>query len=358
MLPAEGKDELAMSIEEELISEHKNTNTYIFFDFECTQDDQLQCNIGYKPDHTGKCINCAKSNCGAFEHVPNLCVVHKVCTQCMNIEITDNSDCDVCGKREMVFKGSNTVKEFCRWLFSEVNYNSTVICHNFQGYDSYPILKYLYQNGILPSIVPNGAKIMSLTVPACKIRMIDSLNFLPMALSKLPAMFGFNELEKGTFPHAFNRKENQQVISDHLPEVHYYNPDGMKPDDRAIFLNWYKENKTNPFDFEKELLKYCRSDVEILRRCCLKFRDDFMSITGIDPFERCITIASACNLVFRTNFLQPEALGIIPPHGYNPAQIQSIKALQWIKYTSHVKRYTNPTCKKMAGEKGYRTVHG
>ncbi len=74
------------------------------------------------------------------------------------------------------------------------------MCHNFQGYDSYPILQYLYKNGILPSVVPNGAKIMALTVPACKIRMIDSLNFLPMALSKLPAMFGFDESLERLFP--------------------------------------------------------------------------------------------------------------------------------------------------------------
>lgn len=44
---------------------------------------------------------------------------------------------------------------------------------------------------------------------------------------------------------------------------------------------------------------------------------------------------SACNLVFRTNFLEPESIGIIPPHGYKPEQNQSIKAIKWLKYLKH-----------------------
>jgi hypothetical protein len=51
---------------------------------------------------------------------------------------------------------------------------------------------------------------------------------------------------------------------------------------------------------------------------------------GIDPFETCITIASACYLVFRTNFLRPKTIGIIPAQGYRPEEKQSVKALQWI----------------------------
>lgn len=60
-----------------------------------------------------------------------------------------------------------------------------------------------------------------------------------------------------------------------------------------------------------------------------------MNITSIDPFEQCITIASVCNLVFRTNILVQYSIGIIPHHGYKPEQMQSAKALQWIKYLSH-----------------------
>ena len=56
---------------------------------------------------------------------------------------------------------------------------------------------------------------------------------------------------------------------------------------------------------------------------------------GIDPFEKCITIASSCQLVFRRNFLQENTVGIIPTHGYNSEQKHSVNALSWVKYLSH-----------------------
>ncbi|CAG2190801.1 unnamed protein product [Mytilus edulis] len=139
-------------------------------------------------------------------------------------------------------------------------------------------------------------------------------------------------------------QENQAVVLEHLPDIKYYNPNGMKVDDRKLFLEWYATNAHNKFDFKLELLKNCQSDVDILRRCCIKYRRLFMNMTtidsnkdGIDPFEKCITIASACNLVFRKNFRRPETIGIIPAQGYNPEEKHSIKALKWLRYVSKSK---------------------
>lgn len=56
---------------------------------------------------------------------------------------------------------------------------------------------------------------------------------------------------------------------------------------------------------------------------------------GHDPFERCIAIAFACNLVNRSLFLERESIGIIPPQGYRPKDKQSVKAMQLIKYNAH-----------------------
>lgn len=120
---------------------------------------------------------------------------------------------------------------------------------------------------------------MSINVPVFNIRMIDSLNFIPMPLAEMPGSFGETELAKGYFPHLFNRKENQQAVLPHLPDVQYYTPDSMKPESRAMFLTWYEQNKDTPFDFQKELLRYCQSDVDILRKCCLRFRKLFMDLT-------------------------------------------------------------------------------
>jgi len=159
-----------------------------------------------------------------------------------------------------------------------------------------------------------------------------------MPLEKFPKSFGLEELRKGYFPHLFNTKGNQSVTLPHLPDIAYYNPDGMKVDKKDLFLKWYEEHRRDVFEFQKELLSYCRSDVDILRKGCLAFRQMFMTVTskdenpGIDPFENCITIASACNLVFRRNYLDHESIGIIPSDGYHLQQKQSMKALKWLQY--------------------------
>lgn len=55
---------------------------------------------------------------------------------------------------------------------------------------------------------------------------------------------------------------------------------------------------------------------------------------GIDPFQRCITIASACQLVFSRNFLEVNCIRIIPPYGYKPKSKHSIKAMYRVKHMS------------------------
>ena len=83
--------------------------------------------------------------------------------------------------------------------------------------------------------------------------MIDSINFLPSALSELPKMFGLEELKKGFFTNLFNRKGNQPVKLNHLPDVHYYDPDVMKLKDRNVFFVWYETNYRQRFDYQREL---------------------------------------------------------------------------------------------------------
>ena len=50
------------------------------------------------------------------------------------------------------------------------------------------------------------------------------------------------------------------------------------------------------------MYKYCKSDVDILRRGCTKLRELFMQIANIDPFQY-ITIASVCQAIYRNEFL-------------------------------------------------------
>ena len=78
----------------------------------------------------------------------------------------------------------------------------------------------------------------------------------------------------------------------------------------------------------KEKDNYCTSDVTILRQADMKFRDHFITLTGVDPLADAVTIASSCNLEYRTNHLQSNTVGLIPPGGYKRHERHSALAIK------------------------------
>ena len=270
--------------------EDSSYNHLLFFDFEATQEHGI--------------------------HHPNLCVVHDE-------------------EREVaLFQGKDTVKDFCRWLFTPEHKGCIVVAHNFQGYDGYFIKDFLIQNAIQYEIIYRGAKSLSLKVPGWNIRFIDSINFIPMALAKFPKTFGQDELCKGYFPHAFNKDENQNYVGP-IPCQNDYGVNFMKPGEREAFMAWHDEQVANNYryDFRQEIIKYCRSDVDILRKCCLLYREMFRKETDIDPFNKALTIASYCQEVYRTNFLKKDTIAV-----FNNDRQWKIKqsnvAVTWLSYIS------------------------
>ena len=91
-------------------------------------------------------------------------------------------------------------------------------------------------------IIFSGSKIMYMNVPSdgLNIRLLDSLNFLPMPLTQLPKSFGLVELEKGFFPHLYNTEKHQNDLLIKLPDMQYYDPDSMSKDRREEFFKWYE----------------------------------------------------------------------------------------------------------------------
>ena len=284
--------------------EESSYNHLLFFDFECTQERAI--------------------------HEVNLCVVY------------DEE------KEVGVFQGKNAVKDFCNWLLTDQHQDCIVMAHNFQGYDSYPILKFLNENAIGKNVIYNGAKCVTLTTGPeqkppfkIKIKFIDSLNFIPMALAKFPKTFAQPELCKGYFPHFFNKDENQDYVGP-IPCQDDYGVNFMKPEAREAFMTWHQEQVENNyvFDFRHEILKYCRSDVDILAKCCLLYREMLKEVTamgddetGIDPFDKAMTIAGYCMQVYRTKFLEKDTIALLPQHQQNKRK-QSHEALQWLSYTA------------------------
>jgi len=300
----------------------KPKQVYLFYDFECMLDDDKR-------------------------HVPNLCVVNKVCSKCIEDDI--GQKCCDCNRQQLIFRGESTLRDFGRWLFSGQNKGAICIAHNAQAYDLYLIMDYIHANGIKPELIQNGKKILCLY--ACGLKFIDSLNYFATSLAKLPSIFGLSEMHKGFFPHLYSISANQNYKGP-MPDAEYYDPDGMKPDKCEAFYTWYRQQKH--FDFQADLEKYCISDVDILQRCCGKFRSLFLQHTdGIDPFADAVTIASACNEVYRKLFLEPEQIAIIPPQGYHPDH-QSVIGMCWMDWMAT----NNQTTIQHAGNGGELKVEG
>ena len=166
------------------------------------------------------------------------------------------------------------------------------------------------------------------------IKLVDSLNYMPMALSKIPKTLGLSTgLKKGDFPHLFNDWGNMGRVFERHPDLKYYMADKKGEKEREKLITWYESVKDEIFDFDKEIKEYCRMDVDILTKGVLEFRRLFMEITegiggddiAIDPFS-CLTIASVCSTIFRAKFLNEQEIEI--PKTCKDRH--SKKAMQWL----------------------------
>ena len=267
------------------------TDKYIFYDFECTQN-------------TG--------------------------THTVNLSIAQDFE----GKEYV----HNSIEEFCKCFLNDKFKGYTFIAHNSKGYDSHFVLKWLIDQGIKPYCIYNGAKIMFMELPKLSIRFIDSLNFLQMPLKSFPKTFGMNELKKGYFPHYFNKECNKEYVGS-IPSKNNYGFNQMKPDERTKFLKWYEErvSENYVFDFKKEILEYCRSDVDILRRGIMKLREDFIKLENIDCLQY-ITIASVCITIYRSNYMPKDTIAIVPE--YAKTDNYSKMSIMWLNYMSKNKNFT------------------
>jgi hypothetical protein len=101
------------------------------------------------------------------------------------------------------------------------------------------------------------------------------------------------------------------------------------------------------------MYKYCKSDVDILRRGCLELRKLFLQIANIDPFQY-ITIASVCQAIYRKEFLPKDTIAIASE---TPTENYSIKSMKWLKYIS-LKEKVNIKHACNGGEMTFRTNNG
>ena len=100
----------------------------------------------------------------------------------------------------------------------------------------------------------------------------------------------------------------------------------------AKFLEWHADltHENYVFDFKKQLLEYCQSDVRLLKEGCMNLKWEFKAEAGFDPFEQ-MTIVSACNRFLRTHCLDPGTIACEPLRGWGGHRVnQSPAAFEWL----------------------------
>ena len=208
-----------------------------------------------------------------------------------------------------------------------------ILFHNLKGYDAMFLLQQMYaDHREVTDQITVGAKVLSFKSDLLTFK--DSLCFLPFPLASFPATFGCMELCKGYFPHRFNTLANQGYEGP-LPNASYYDPDGMNEKKKRDFEQWYATQAANHYEFnlQRDMRKYCESDVKLLKAGCTKFSRDFEAEAGFNPLEKCITIASSCNLYWRKNLGVATDIAVEPSQGWKGVQTnQSFKARQWLAW--------------------------
>ena len=112
-----------------------------------------------------------------------------------------------------------------------------------------------------------------------------------------------------------------------LPTKDDFEVQFMSAKDKQEFDAWYKENIFEVYirvkqeyesrgrkddlwyDVFEENLVYCPDDVRVLRVCIMKFFEACQATIKIMPGVGNMTIASYCNKVWRTNFLEKDTVG-------------------------------------------------
>ena len=142
-----------------------------------------------------------------------------------------------------------------------------------------------------------------------------------------------------------------------MPSKNHYDYNQMKSDERTKFLKWYEERVSENyiFDFQKEILNYCRSDVDILRRGIMKLREDFIQLENMDPLHY-ITITSVCMTIYHSNYMPKKTIAIVPESvKTNNFSKMSIMWLNYVSNGANIQHALNGGEKKLTiGDKTYK----
>lgn len=209
----------------------------------------------------------------------------------------------------------NSLHEFVSWI-ENLSCSVKLFAHNLKGYDARLVFDFLFENNRLPQNISwRGSKIMKMSYG--RAQFMDTLLHLPSSLAGLPKMFGMDETQfkKGFFPYKFNLQENQNYTGP-IPDVLFFDPDGMSPKSREKFMQWHLEERDKPYDFRKELVDYCINDTLILKKAIELYMVKQMEFKPIDPFS-CTTIASYAMKIYQMYYMPADQIAILRKHEHD-----------------------------------------
>ena len=223
-----------------------------------------------------------------------------------------------------VFRGYDCIDKFCRYIFmhpERKDRHETFFAHYGSGFDFIPILDWLQQQGevdgcppLIPQVIFQSSKVLSLKAGNKTFR--DSYLFIPIPLSAFSKTFSILEWKKGHFPHLMSTRENQDFVGQpgEFPALRLFGAERMSKPKFDEFAEWHADMRLQYFeqglryDYSKELLEYCVSDVKVLKYGVLKFKSLISQITnGEVPniYAIGMTAASSCNYIYRKMYMPP-----------------------------------------------------
>jgi hypothetical protein len=281
-------------------------------------------------------------------HEPVLACLSVVCSSCWGPEKSSpDPSCVECGQPERSFwtdESSSCVQKMIDFLMVSDDESSLlyrypsreyqpkvyIFAHNGKRFDHQLLLRIMIDNNLkIDNVLTNGLSLLKFRVR--NFTFLDSINFFPSRLSDLPKAFGLEDA-KGFFPHMYTAIGYGKILES-IPEKEYFGVQIMNEKTRREFEEWYDSIYKNlPYDFNREMEKYCKNDVKIGLHAIMKFRNNILQMSGLCPFHSNVSLPGVVIETFRSTCLQPRALPITPYQGYLRQKNVSLKSRLWLSY--------------------------
>ncbi|PIC12835.1 hypothetical protein B9Z55_028194 [Caenorhabditis nigoni] len=296
--------------------------TFLIYDFEC---------------QVTKAVDC-KNGVYGMKQLPNLLCYRMICNKCMG------GNCDTCERGNFSYmNGGRVVEQFTKFLITTPKLqNAYILAHNGGRYDHVLSMEQMLKEELYDQkFLLSGTTILSATVKVDKKNTLtfrDSVKYLQMSLDQLPKAFNLETKSKGTFPYMFNHPDRHGTVLPHHPPAEYYEPNRMSIKKREEFLKWYDEVKDREFDFDKEFLAYCQTNVDILTEAIVKFIEtcNQTNASKWNPIIQCPTLPSFLMFIMTHEHIGDGDIGYIPENGW-PGRNNSVFALKYILWLEREK---------------------